>query len=99
MSDPAATVRGLLADVERAESAFDAVCGRVAEQSDVRLRDAGRQGEELREEGRELKRRAAQAEQAASILREEREVIRQALRAVTSPKTGAPGVRPGSGPG
>jgi hypothetical protein len=92
MSDPAATVRGLLADIERAEAAFDAACGRVAEQSDARLQDAGRQQEALRQAGQGLRSRAEQAEQAAALLRDEREVIRKALRAVTPSSDGAPGL-------
>ena len=90
MSDPAAAVRGLLADIERAASAFETVCGEVrgeiaeqAEQTDARVREAQRDRDAVREAERGARTRAKQAEQATAILREEREVIRQALRAVT----------------
>ena len=94
MSDPAAAVRGLLADIERAASAFETVCGEIrgeiaeqAEQTDARVREAQRDRDAVRDAVREAERgartRAKQAEQATAILREEREVIRQALRAVT----------------
>ncbi|CAI7994149.1 hypothetical protein GBAR_LOCUS1395 [Geodia barretti] len=90
MSDPAAAVRGLLADIERAASAFETVCGEIrgeiaqqAEQTDARVREAQRDRDAVREAEQGARTRAKQAEQATAILREEREVIRQALRAVT----------------
>ena len=90
MSDPAAAVRGLLADIERAASAFETVCGEIrgeiaeqAEQTDARVREAQRDRDAVREAEQGARIRAKQAEQATAILREEREVIRQALRAVT----------------
>ena len=87
MSDPAAAVRGLLADIERAASAFETVCGEIrgeiADQTDARVREAHRDRDAVREAERGARTRAEQAEQATAILREEREVIRKALRAVT----------------
>jgi hypothetical protein len=90
MSDPAAAVRGLLADIERAASAFETVCGEIrgkiaeqAEQTDARVREAQRDRDAVREAEQGARTRAQQAEQATAILREEREVIREALRAVT----------------
>ena len=90
MSDPAAAVRGLLADIERAASAFETVCGEIrgeiaeqAEQTDARVREAQRDRDAVRVAEQGARTRAKQAEQATAILREEREVIRQALRAVT----------------
>lgn len=82
MSDPAATVRGLLADIERAESMFERVSGRIAEATDARVREAERERDALREGEQEARTRAERAERAAQILRDEREVIREALRAV-----------------
>jgi hypothetical protein len=82
MSDPAAAVRGLLADIERAASAFETVCTQIAEQTDARVREAHRDRDAVREAEQGAKTRAEQAEQATAILREEREVIRKALRAV-----------------
>ena len=56
MSDPAAAVRGLLADIERAASAFETVCGEIrgeiaeqAEQTDARVREAQRDRDAVRE--------------------------------------------------
>ena len=83
MSDPAAAVRGLLADIERAASAFDAVSGQINEQTDARVREAQRERDAIREAERGATARAEQAEQVTAVLREEREVIRKALRAVT----------------
>ena len=84
MSDSAAAaVRGLLADVERAESAFERVSGRIAEATDASAREARRERDALREGEQEARTRAERAERAAAILRDEREVIRKALRAVT----------------
>ncbi len=71
MSDAEAAVRGLMADIERAESAFDTVSARLAEQTEARVREAQRE--------REARERA---ERATAVLREEREVIRDALRTV-----------------
>ena len=85
MSDPAAAVRGLLAEVDRAAAAFGAVLERTAEQSDARLREARQEGEALGKAEQSARTRAEQAEAATAILREEREVIREALRAVTGP--------------
>ena len=89
MSDPAAAVRGLLGDIERAESAFERVSGRIAEATDASLREAERERAALRDAEQRAATRAERAEQAAQILRDEREVIRKALRAVTGP--GEPG--------
>ncbi len=83
MSDPAAAIRGLLGDIERAESAFERVSGRIAEATDASVREARRERDALREGEQEARTRAERAEQAAAILRDEREVIRKALRAVT----------------
>jgi hypothetical protein len=83
MSDPAAAVRGLLADIGRAASAFEAASGQIAEQTDARVREAHQERDALREAAQGARTRADQAEQATAILREEREVIREALRAVT----------------
>lgn len=78
MSDPAASVKGLLADIDRVAAAFDA--SRV--RSERRLREAGRELEAVREAEQGARTRAERAEQATAILREEREVIRSALRDV-----------------
>ena len=83
MSDPAAAVRGLLADIERAESTFERVSGRIAEETDASVRAAERERDALREGEQEARSRAERAERAAQILGDEREVIRKALRAVT----------------
>lgn len=83
MSDPAAAIRGLLGDIERAESAFERVSGRIAEATDASVREARRERDALRDGEQEARTRAERAEQAAAILRDEREVIRKALRAVT----------------
>ena len=83
MSDPAAVVRGLLADIERAETTFATVSGRIAAATDASLREAQRERDALREGEQEARSRAERAERAAAILRDEREVIRKALRAVT----------------
>lgn len=91
MSDHAATVRGLLADMERAESTLETVRGRIAEQTDARRREVEREREALREAERQARARAERAEQTVAILREERDVIRKALQAVTS-GTGDPAV-------
>lgn len=80
MSDPAAAVRGLLGDIERAESAFERVSGRIAEATDASVREAERERDALRDAEQQARTRA---ERAAGILRDEREVIRKALRAVT----------------
>ena len=84
MSDPAASVRALLLDIERAESTFESVSARIVEQADASLREARRERDSLREGEQEARTRAERAEQAAAILRREREVIRKALRAVTA---------------
>ena len=83
MSDPAAAVRGLLGDIERAESAFEWVSGRIAEATDASAREARRERDALRDAEQEARARAERAERAAGMLRDEREVIRKALRAVT----------------
>lgn len=83
MSDPAAAVRGLLADIERAESTFEKLSGRIADRTDASVREARRERDALREGEEEARTRADRAERAAQILRDEREVIRKALRAVT----------------
>lgn len=83
MSDHAAAVRGLLDDIERAESTLETVRGRIAGRTDARLNEFEREREALREAERQAKARAERAEQAITVLREEREVIRKALRAVT----------------
>lgn len=83
MSDPAAAVRGLLGDIERAESAFERVSGRIAEATDASAREARRERDALRDAEQEARARAERAERAAGMLRDEREVIRKALRAVT----------------
>lgn len=67
MADPAAAVRGLAADVERVAAGFDEV-----RQDLVRAR----------EEAKANRDRADRAEKALAILKEEREVIRDALRTV-----------------
>ena len=89
MSDPAAAVRGLLGDIERAESAFERVSGRIAEATDASVREAERERDALRDAEQQARTRAERAERAAGILRDEREVIRKALRAVT--RGGDPG--------
>ena len=94
MSDRAAAVRGLLGDIERAESTLEAVRGRIAEAADARVHAAEREREALREAERQARARAERAEQAVAILREEREVIRKALHAVTGagdPEAGSSG--------
>ena len=92
MSDPAAAVRGLLGDIERAESAFERVSGRIAEATDASAREARRERDALRDAEQEARARAERAERAAGMLRDEREVIRKALRAVTGEDApGAPG--------
>ena len=91
MSDPAAAVRGLLGDIERAESAFERVSGRIAEATDASVREARRERDALRDAEQEARARAERAERAAGMLRDEREVIRKALRAVTGED--APGAR------
>lgn len=83
MSDPAAAVRGLLADIERAESTFERVSGRIAEETGASVREAQRGRDALEKGQQEARIRAERAERAAQILRDEREVIRKALRAVT----------------
>lgn len=96
MSDRAAAVRGLLEDIERAESAFETARERMAAETDARVRDVEREREALREAGKRATDRAERAERRVRILRDEREVIRKALRAVT----GAGGAAPeGSGDG
>ncbi len=93
MSDPAAAVRGLLGDIERAESAFERVSGRIAEATDASVREARRERDALRDAEQEARARAERAERAAGMLRDEREVIRKALRAVTgedAPGAGGP---------
>ncbi len=97
MSDRAAAVRGLLVDIERAESAFETACERIATETDARVQDVEREREALEEAGKRARDRAERAERTIQILREEREVIRKALRAVT----GAGGATPeasGDGP-
>lgn len=84
MSDPAAAVRGLLADIERAESTFEKVSGRIAEETGASVREAQRERDALAAGEQEARTRAERAERAAQILRDEREVIRKALRAVTA---------------
>ncbi len=92
MSDPAAAVRDLLGDIERAESAFERVSGRIAEATDASVREARRERDALRDAEQEARARAERAERAAGMLRDEREVIRKALRAVTGEDApGAPG--------
>ena len=83
MSDPAAAVRGLLGDIERAESVFERVSGQIAEATDASVREAERERDALRDAERQARTRAERAERAAEILRDEREVIRKALRTVT----------------
>ena len=84
MSDSGAdAVRGLLADIERAESTFERVSGRIAEETGASVREAQRERDALREGEQEARTRAERAERAAQVLRDEREVIRKALRAVT----------------
>lgn len=83
MSDRAVAVRGLLADIERAESTLERVRGRIAEQADARVHEVEREREALREAEQQARARADRAEQTVAILREEREVIRKALSAVT----------------
>ena len=84
MADPAAAIRKLLADIERAESAFERVSGRMAEAAEASVREVRRERDALRKGEREATTRADRAERAARILRNEREVIRKALRAVTA---------------
>ena len=83
MSDPAAAVRELLGDIERAESAFERVSGRIAAATDASVREAERERDALRDAEQQARTRAERAERAAGILLDEREVIRKALRAVT----------------
>lgn len=83
MSDRAAAVRGLLGDIERAESTLERVRGRIAGQMDARLQEMERERDALREAEQRASSRAERAEARVTILREEREVIRRALRAVT----------------
>lgn len=83
MSDRAAAVRGLLGDIERAESTLERVRGRIAGQTDARVQEVERERDALREAEARASARAERAEQRVAILREEREVIRRTLRAVT----------------
>ncbi|MDE2658895.1 MAG: hypothetical protein OXI45_01660 [Acidobacteriota bacterium] len=83
MSDRAAAVRGLLGDIERAESTLERVRGRIAEATHARVQEVERERDALREAEARASARAERAEQRVAILREEREVIRKALRAVT----------------
>ena len=90
MSDRAAAVRGLLEDIERAESAFETACERIATQTDARVQDVEREREALEEAGKRARDRAERAERTIRILRDEREVIRKALHAVTGAGDAAP---------
>lgn len=90
MSDPGAAVKALLEDIDRAAAAFETSQART----DARVRDAGRELEVLRDAERGARIRAERAEQATALLREEREVIRGALREVAG--TGDPASGSGS---
>lgn len=90
MSDPLAAVEALHEDIDRVTAAFDA----SHRHADPRDREAGREREALREAERRARKRAERAEQVTAILREEREVIRGALREAAG--TGAPVPRDGS---
>ena len=79
MSDPVAAVRGLFADIERVAAAFEATSGRT----ETRVREVVGELEGIREVADGARTRAERAEKATRILREEREVIRDALRGVT----------------
>ena len=91
MSDPVEAVEGLLADIGRVAAAFDA----SRDRQDDRVRAANQECEAVRKAERSARARADRAEQAAAILREEREVIRGALREVARTKAAPP--KPGGG--
>ena len=83
MTDSAARIRGLLADVERVAAAFEnASGGTEARVQEARVQEALGQLEEARQAERGARTRAERAERATAILREEREVIRGALSEV-----------------
>lgn len=87
MSDPASAIRGLLPDIERVAVALERASGRT----DSRARKVLRELEEIRDAADGARTRAEQAEQAVRILREEREVIRDALRGVSGAADSATG--------
>ena len=89
MSDPAAAVKALLEELDRLSAAFEASRGRGG----ARVRKADRELEASRKAEHNATARAERAEQATAILREEREVIRSALREVA----GAGGPASGNG--
>ena len=92
MTDPAEQVRGLLADVERVTAAFrKSAAGAAGKRAGASSASAAkRQAEAVSKATREAVARAERAEQAVAILREEREVIRAALRGVTKGRVAEP---------